>query len=253
MILTNVIASFPVYGGSYVTTVQVLFPLILIGLDIFAHKSVQLCFSEYRYKIHGQAMLIALYIWRMEVTRFDCFIALFLKWKSGTAPIRDVILNAVFSILGEIWTHSGLREVGEDCLVRNMGCTALKPNFPQIRHIFCSFRKVLEWVLPAISLCILCLLELRRDYLVVRDDEILIQLLFFTSVRLYHHLFEIMLAYYFVEMVCLVLCWLIAKKTGYTPKSIQGTFDWNSLISLGVGVVSLQDVNFNRMYWSAVA
>jgi len=251
MVVITVIAAFPTYGGSYVTTVQVLFPLVLTGLDSLTRKSVDLCFREYRHKTDGQAMLIALYIWRMEVSRFDCFIALFLGWKSGTVPLRDVIANAGLSILGEIWTHSGIREVGEKWLELKMGCILLKSDFP-VRQMFASFRMVLEWVLPAISFSILCLLELRRDYLVVPDDDIVIQLQFFTSVRLYHHLVEIVLTYYFLEIVSLVLCCLIAKKAGYAQKSVVGTLGWHSIISLGFGLVALEDVGFYSKFWSAV-
>jgi len=252
MIVTNMLAAFPTYGGRYVTIVQILFPLILAGLDIFARKTVQLSFNEYRYKTDGVAMLMALYIWRMEVSRFDCFIALFLGWKSGSVPLQDVILNSVFSILGEIWTHSGIREMGGEYLELYTGSTLLKSDFPEIRHIFSSIRAVLEWVIPAITFSILSLLELRRDYVVVPDDNVVIQLLFFTSVRLFQHLFEIILAYYFVEMISLALVWLITKKTGYAPLSILGTIGWHSIVLLGVGVVLLQDVTFTFKFWSAL-
>jgi len=252
MIVTNVIVAFPKYGGRYVNTVQVLLPLLLTGLDYFACWSVELSFTKWKHNLNGQAILMALYIWRMETTRFDCFIALFLGWKSGTVPLRDVILNAIFSILGEIWTHTGIREVGENWLKRNVGCINLKSDFPEIRDIFSSIRAILEWVIPAISLSVLCLLELRRDYVAVPEDDFVIQLLFFTSVRLFQHMFEIVLVYYFVEMISLVLCWLIAKMTGYELKSILGALGWSSIISMGVGVVSLQDVGFTGKFWSAV-
>jgi len=252
MIVTNVLSAFPRYGGVYVNTVQVFFPLLLTGLDYFACWSVELSFTKYRYNLDGQAILMALYIWRMETTRFDCFIALFLGWKSETVPLRDVILNAIFSILGEIWTHTGIHKVCEDWLDRHLGCINLKSDFPEIRDIFSSIRAVLEWVIPAISLGVLCLLELRRDYVAVPKDDFVIQLLFFTSVRLFQHMFEIVRVYYCVEMISLVLCWLIAKMTDYEQKSILGALGWSSIMSLGVGIVSLQDVGFTGKFWSAV-
>jgi len=253
VLATTVIASIPKFGGQYLNTLQVFYPLILTGLDFFACKAVELCFNEYRHNLDGQAMLMSLYIWRMEVARFDCFTALILGWNRGTVPLRDVLLNAFCSLIGEIWTHSGIREAGIDLFSRKVGCAYyLKSEFPEIIECFSSIRAILEWAVPATASNILCLLELRREYVTVPDDDIAIQIYFFTSVKLFRHVFEIILIYYLVELLSLVLCWLIRKKaTHYEEMSVLGSLSWSSILSLVVGVVSLQDVGFVGKYWSA--
>jgi len=252
MISTNVITAFPLYGESYVSVAQVFLPLILTALDVFACKSVELSFHDHPDNHNGQAILMALYVWRMEVARFDCFIALCLGWESGNVPLHDVCLNAAFSILGEIWAHAGVREVGEDWFEKNVTCIKVKSDDQIIRHIFGSLRAVLEWVLPAITFSILCLLQFRRNYLAVLNDEIVIQLWFFTSRRIFELMIPILLVYYSLEFLCLFICWLLKKCTGYKQKSILATLGWNSIILLGIGVVSLQDVGFTGKFWSAV-
>jgi len=253
MITTTVIASIPKFGGNYVNKLQVFLPLILTGLDYFACKAVELCFNEHRHNLDGQAMLMSLYIWRMEVSRFDCFTALILGWNRGTVPFQDVLLNAFCSLVGEIWTHAGIREAGIDLFSRKVGCAYwLKSDFPEIVECFSSIRAVLEWAVPAIASSILCLLEWRREYISVPDNDIVIQIYFFTSVKLFRYVFQIILIYYLVELLSLVLCWLIKKEaTGYEEMSVLGSLGWSSILSLVFGVVSLQDVGFTGKYWSA--
>jgi len=252
IVATNILTSFPKYGGNYVDEVRVVFPLILMCLDFFACWAVELCFNEHKYNREGQAMLLALYIWRMEDSRFDCFIALFLGWKSGNVPFQNVIWNSVFSVLGEIWTHTGIREAIENWIYRNMDLMNWKSDWPEIRLYFGSIRGILEWVLPAINFSILSFLEWRRDYIVVPKDNIINQQMFFTSVKLFEHLIDIVLVYYTVEAVSLFLCWIIAKTTGHKEISLLGSLRWSSIIVMGVGLVALTDVNFNIKFWSAL-
>merc|ERR1719419_1777989 len=121
----------------------------------------------------------------MEVLRFDCFISLFLKWLSYKVPFRDVFLNAFFSVLGEVWTHTGIREALGNRLERKWGFKGLKSDFPQIRNIYGSIRNILEWVIPTVGCSILCFIELRRDYIMVPENEINTQVYFFTSARVF--------------------------------------------------------------------
>merc|ERR1719204_891512 len=108
-------------------------------------------------------MFIAIYIWHMEASRFDCFLALYLGWKNKTVAFQDVFFNAICSILSEIWTHSGIREAGEKWLDEKVPFKVVSAEFQQnIRMCFSSIRAILEWVLPAISLSIVYLIGLCR-------------------------------------------------------------------------------------------
>jgi len=250
MVTTTMVNSFPSYGGKYKNQVQVYLPLILTGLDSLACKAVELSFYDYRNNLDGQAMLISLYIWRMEVARFDCFTALILGYYSETVPLQDVLLNAFFSVIGEIWTHTGMREAGIEWFSREVGLVK-QSDFPEMRVFFGSIRNILEWAVPAITSSILCLLELRREYMIVPEDETVIQIYFFTSVKLFRHMFQSILVYYFVELISLGLCWLIKMWTGYKEMSVLASLGWSSILSLIVGVISLQDVGYISKYWSA--
>jgi len=248
---TNVMGNFPRYGGEYITVVQVCLPLILAVLDLLCCKILERSFSKHKDNINGQAMLSGLYIWQMEASRFDCFVALYLSWKEKTRTSRDVFLNSVCSVLGEIWTHSGIRDRGEELWDSNVSILSLKPAFPQIRDSFSSIRAILEWVIPALTLIVISFLELCRDYIAVTDDDFRSQLYFFTTARVFEHIWEILGAYYLVEVISKLLCWLLSKKTGYREISVVGSLGWSSIFSWGVALVLSQDAGFKGFLWTA--
>jgi len=252
MVLLAFTALIPVWFGSSVTQIlQVLLPLILSGFDIFLCYAITQCFNEYRYNKRGQAIMILTYIWHMELTRFDCFISLFLQWLSKKVPFRDVFLNSLFSVLGEIWTHTGIREALGNKLERRWGFKGLKSNFPQIRNSYGSIRNILEWVIPTVGCSTLCFIELRRDYIMVPEDEINTQVYFFTSARVFQNIIPIMIGYYSVEVISVIICSAIKNVTGYKEKSVIGTLGWYSILRLGFGVVLLDDCRFVSRLWTA--
>jgi len=248
---TTTINAFPHYGGKWVTQVQVFLPIILTCLDTFACKATALAFKGYRDNYTGQAICIGLYIWHMEAARFDCFLALYLGWKSSFLKFQDVCLNILFSVLGEIWTHTGIRDALEDWFDTKLRFIQLKSDFPEIRTIFSSVRCMIEWALPAMTLFIVCLLELYRDYIPVTDDDIRNQLHFFTSVRLFDYIFEIALVYYSVEVISLLLCRFISNLMDYKEISLVGSLSWSRILLLGVYLVLSQDIGFRGFMWSA--
>jgi len=246
-------ALIPGYFGSSVTqVVQVWLPLMLTVLDIFLCKVITKCFNEYKYNKKGQALLILVYIWHMEVVRFDCFISLCLQWLENKVPFQDVFLNSFFSILGEIWTHSGIRDLIGCWIERTFGSRILKSDFPEIRMIYSSSRSILELVIPGVGFSTLCFIELSRDYIMVPKDEIYTQMYFFTSAKLFKHIFPLMLGYYSVEVVSFIMCSGIKKVTGYEQKSIIETLGWNSIFKLGFGVIFLDDCRFVTKLWCAI-
>jgi len=252
MVLKFFIGLIPLWFDRSVTQIlQVLLPLVLSGLDSFLCYTIRQCFNEHRYNKRGQAIVILLYIWHMELLRFDCFISLFLQWLSNKVPFRDVILNAFFSVLGEIWTHSGIREALGNRLERRWGFRGLKSDFPQIRKIYGSIRNILEWVIPTVGFSTLCFIELRRDYIIVPEDEIVTQVYFFTSARVFQNIVPIMLAYYTVEVISFILCSAIRNVIGYEEKSVMGSLGWYSILTLGFCVVLLDDCRFVTRPWIA--
>jgi len=254
MVIVYFTALIPGYFGSSVAQViQVWLPLMLTVLDIFLCKVITKCFDGYRYNKKGQALLILVYIWHMEVVRFDCFISLFLQWLDNKVPFQDVFFNAFFSILGEIWTHSGIRELLGCWIQLKYESRILRSDFPEIRMIYSSARSVLELVIPGVGFSTLCFIELSRDYIMVPKDEIYTQMYFFTSAKLYKKMFLIiMLGYYSVEVISLIMCSAVKKVTHYEQKSVLGTLEWHSIFKLGFGVILLDDCRFITKLWCAI-
>jgi len=241
----------PNWGFKYMQHLQTYLPIILTFLDTLACKVTVLSFKEYMGNRIGQAVCIGIYIWLMEAMRFDCFMALYLGWKSDFVELQSVLLNILFSILGELWTHTGIREALEDSFDQRVDFIQLRSSFPEIRTIFSSIRHILEWVLPAITLGVLFFMEQYRDYIPVTDDIIRNHLRFSTSARLYEHMFEIALVYYSVEVICLMLCWLIQYIMVYTEKSLVGTLSKSHILLLVVFLILQTDFGFTGYMWSA--
>jgi len=95
-------------------------------------------------------------------------------------------------------------------------------------------------------------MELFREYIVVPEQDIIIQIYFFTSVGLFHDIFSIMAGYYFVEVISFIICFFIRKVTGYEQMSLLGTLKFSSVLPLGVATVLYEDPRFILKLWSAM-
>ena len=135
---------FPRYGAQYLKYVQVFLPLILGGLDFIYLWIIEQAFSNHNKNYDGQAMLLGMYIWHMEALRFDCFLSLYLGWKHKIVPFMDVFLNAVCSIVNEIWIHTGIQEPVKTWFDSKIPYLNLKSDFPEMEKSFCSVRAILE-------------------------------------------------------------------------------------------------------------
>ena len=90
----------------------------------------------------------------------------------------------------------------------------------------------------------MCFVALCKDNIDIAEDNLRSQLYLFTIFELIEHILEIFLAYYIVELISKLLCYLIAKLTAYKPISIVATLGWPSIISWGVAIALTQDAAF---------
>jgi len=253
IIALNVIEHFPGnFGRKASMQVKVHLPLILLVLDILYCKLIERAFLEHKNNINGQAAMSGGYIWFMESLRFECFLALYLGWKNKTVTDNEFLMNAINSLIGEILTHSGVRESLEDWLNRKANFRDWKPRVPHVRECFSSIRSILELVIPAVFLSILSFVELWRDYIVVIEDDAKSELRFFASAIIFGHILEISGVYYFLEAVAKVLCLLLKKVTGYHQISIVGSLGWYNIFLWVTALVLLSNVIEAHYRWAVL-
>lgn len=250
---TNVsalITVFPGIGGQFVKWVRVFLPLILLFVDMTYTKIFERTFEEYQDNYNGQVWWASLYIYIVEFARFSCFLSLYLDSKDGTVAIWEVLFNALFSILSEIWIHSGVHEPVAQYLDNRFGFLNLAYKFPKLRMCFNSIRAIIEWVVPSVQLVGIYLIDWSRDYVPVIDDDHLNQLYFFSSYRIIDIIWESVLVYYSVEVISKIFCWLTANMIDYHQISVISMLGWSSILSWCVSIIILQDVWYSNFFWS---
>jgi len=100
----------------------------------------------------------------------------------------EVALSTVFSILGELFSHSGIREVAQEWMGKRISFLKKMDNFPEVRYNMSfpevrynmsSIWEVLEWVLPLNVVSYIFVLNYTRRCMPVSNVHILNQIIFF--------------------------------------------------------------------------
>jgi len=149
-----------------------------------------------------------------ESLRFGSFLALYIGYKKKVKELTEILLSIVFTVLGEIWSHSGIRKVGQKWLGQRIWFI----NEEHDLHVFMgisSIRQILEFVIPFGALGNLYTVNMLRSCIPIADIDVYNQITFFTSSRLLVDIWEVLAVYYSVEVVAILLCWVIAKWTSY--------------------------------------
>jgi len=188
----------------------------------------------------------------MESIRFSCFLSLYRGYKNGTGSFWGLLLNSVFSIVAEVWAHTGTHELAEEWLDRKFSCNHFRCQFPEIRQCLSSVRSILEWCIPAEQFVAINLLEWCRDYVAVSDDNELNELYFFSSIRLLDGLEEAILVYYGIEILSKIVCHFVRKFTSYHQISVLGTLGLTGVLAWCTTVAIRIDCAFNGIFWSTV-
>jgi hypothetical protein len=252
VMLSGTLCVFPAYGGKHVKLVKVFLPILITASDVVFSKITERAYSEYRKNRKGPFFFVGMYIWRMESTRFACFHSLYHGYKNGTGSYEDVLLNSIFSIVAEVWAHTGIHELVEVWLDRKFQCFNLKCQFPEIRLCLSSVRAIMEWVIPVVHFFGINLLEWCRDYIAVPDDDELSELYFFSSFRLLESLWEVILFYYLIETISKIVCSFVRRFTGYQQLSVLETLGVTGILAWCAAMVIRIDCSLNGIFWSTV-
>jgi len=249
-LVTAFINILPGIGGEFVNWARVFLPLILLVVDMAYTKIFERTFAKWQDNYNAQVMYASVYIYSMEFTRFSCFLSLYMDYKDGNVSIWDVLFNSLFSIVSEIWIHSGIHEPVAQYLDNRFGFLSLGYKFPKLRECFNAIRAIMEWVVPTVQLVGIYLIDWSRDYINVNTDDLLSELYFFTSYRIIDSIWESLLVYYSVEVVSKIICWLTAVMIDYDQLSCISILSWSSIFSWCVGIVLLEDILFSSFFWS---
>jgi len=219
-----------------VNTVIVYIPLILTATEIIFAKVMEFGFATHRQNQLAMSYLMLLFLYFGEAVRFGSFLALYIGWKHGMKEFSEVALSIVFSIFGELHSHSGIREVVQEWLRKRILFLKIIDNFPEARYNMSSIREVLEWVLPFNVVSYIFVLNYTRKCMPVSNVHILNQIFFFTSKRLIKDIGEVLLCYYCTESIALLLCNFVKKFTSFKETSAFGSLKTSEIVTLTLAV-----------------
>jgi len=207
-------------------------PLILTGLETIFSKVLERAFKDHRDNELGITTAITWFEYQTEKIRFITFLAQYIGYKHDLKTLGELLENIAFSILGEIWTHSGLHEVGQKWVGQRVWFINEVNTFPEIRGGISSIRQILEFVCPLDYLFCVFTLNMLRDCIPLNDNVVDLQINFFTTEKLMKDIWEVLGVYYSIELFCLLLCRLIAKFTLFKEESPLRSLKHSHLVAV---------------------
>jgi len=178
-------------------------------------------FDNWRNNKIGITLLITHLLAPLEVTRFASFALLFLEWEDG-GPLLDIVWNVIFSILGEIYTHTQIWQLCKNEMEIRFYGTRFD-DFTELYHYFSSVRSHLEYVVPVVFFANVLLTNACRDQIPitnVTERDIYIE----GTDRLLKYWSPILAAYFILEFSAELICWGIRKLSSYERISAIGDF-----------------------------
>jgi len=209
-------------------------PLLLSASEWIFSYVLSYCFIDHRDNPHGMALIISTFFFMSEGIRFGSFLALYIGYKKNVRSLDSLLMSIAFSISGEIWSHSGIREIGMKWAGKRIWFLSEDDAFPDVIWSISSIRQVFEWIIPFTVLSHFFVLNSVNSCIPVADDDIMNQIRFFTCQKLPDDFCEIIACYYCVELLSLLLCRLIVKWTSHLQFSAMGSLDSFKIILLGL-------------------
>jgi len=209
-------------------------PLLLSATELLFSHVLSLCFKKNRDNLHGMAFLISTFLFMSEGIRFGSFLALYIGYKKNVRGLGSLLMSIAFSIAGEIWSHSGIREIGLKWAGKWIWFISGEDAFPDVIWSISSIRQVLEWIIPFSVLSYFFVLNTLNSCIPVIDDHITNQIRLFTSKKLPEDFCGVIACYYCVELLSLLLCRLIVKWTSHLQFSAMGSLDSFKIFLLGL-------------------
>jgi len=237
LILVNLFfCQIPFLAPQLLNKIIVYFPLILTATEIIFSKVMELGFATHRHNQLAMSFLMILFLYFGEAVRFGSFLALYIGWRHGLKEFSDVAWSIVFSIIGELFSHSGIREVAQEWLRKNISFLKKLDSFPEVRYNMSSIRQVLEWVLPINVVSYLFVLNQTRRCMPVSNVDIINQIIFFTSKTLFKDVWEVLLCYYCTEFIAMLLCKFVGRYTSFKEISAFGSLKTSGIVTLTLTV-----------------
>jgi len=209
-------------------------PLLLIASELLFSCVLRKCFKKNRDNLQGMVLLISTFLFMSEGIRFGSFLALYIGYKKNVRRLDSLLMSIAFSIAGEIWSHSGIREVGWKWAGKRIWFLSEDDAFPAVIWGISSIRLVLEWIIPLTVLSNFFVINSLNSCIPIIEEDITNQIRFFTSHKLPKDFCEVIACYYCVELLSLLLCRLIVKWTSHLQFSAIGSLDFSKIIILGV-------------------
>jgi len=238
LILVNVLLSMsPQLFANTVNKIIAFLPIVVTALQIIFSKFMIICFADHRENHMGMAFLITAFLFNAESIRLGSFLALYIGYKKNVKKLSEVLLNMALSLIGELHSHSGLREVGEKWLGKRIWFIDEEVRIPEVRWCMNSMRQIFEWVTPVCALNFLFIYNFIGCYPLFENAVFQTQANLFTTKKLLNDIWELLAIYYGLELVSLLLCRLIAKWISHKEISALGTLEYSRIYLLTIEVI----------------
>jgi len=233
-----IISNLPILVDStFLNRIVVYVPLVMSIIEHTIKKVLEHLFDSHRDNYAGLSLSMAYLIYPMEAIRFVSFILLWLE-----NDIANIVLNVLFTILGEIYTHTQLHQFCKhEIEVRIYG-----RRFDDLLYVhsyYSSIRTFLEYVTPTFLVWGVILTYWCRDYIPMINStyEFVYRNMYKDLMR---DIWFISLVYYLIEFSSEILCWGIGKLSEYERVSAIGSFSWSMLITMIIYVGTQVEVPF---------
>jgi len=218
-------------------------PMILLIIEFIFTKILHKMFCGYFENVLGLFYTMAYIVYPMELMRFMSFACVWIQFMKQDAPVRFLVTNVSFCILGEIWTHTHIWLLcNNELAIRRYGKRL--NNFTEIKEYYSSIRSCLEYVCPMFYAFNILFANMCR-YHVPQMDAGWNYVIFHSSKKLIKNTWKILGAYYLMELTAELICWVIVRLCSYERLSAIGELKWTFLLVLMLYVGTEVDVPLN--------
>jgi len=213
---TDVLKSIYFYIPLFIIMVEKLIGLVLSGV-FHLHKKNNIAIN----------LSILDLLTPLEVLRFVSFAMAYIQFVNG-GRLKDMVLNIIFSIMGEIYVHTQMRvwfkyQWQIRCYGRRLH------TFSKLYDHISACRSYIEYVAPVMFYSNALLTNACRNYIPITDDAR--KYLYDGSTKiLIENMYPVLGLYYLIELVSELLCWLTRHIWSYERKSAIRDFKWPLLL-----------------------
>jgi len=219
---------------STISDIMTYVPLMLTTFEMFLHWILRQSFMKYQENTTGMTLIMAYLIYPMEATRYACFFVLFGGYKHYDVQLVDLVLNATFSVLGEIYTHTGIAGFCKSWLWKKVLSKPREPFTSGISLYFSSVRSSIEYVVPIFSVTSIYLARLCRFHIpsLSKTNDFIFLIM---VNNLIGDIGDVLGWYYLIEIIAEVFCTLVIWLLGSHERvSALGTLSRSKFLTMVV-------------------